>query len=115
MSKTSAKNKPKAAQHRGAGNELHQQVNGEHVPLATNQGVPIAENQNSLRGHPSGPTLLEDFILREKITHFDHERIPERTHPARHLLGLHLADARVESHGHVDDVRPGHSALAAHD
>ena len=46
--------------------------------LTTNQGLPIADDQNSLRAGERGPTLLEDFILREKITHFDHERIPER-------------------------------------
>ncbi|MEP6943271.1 MAG: catalase, partial [Betaproteobacteria bacterium] len=51
--------------------------------LTTNQGVPIADNQNSLKGGLRGPTLLEDFILREKITHFDHERIPERIVHAR--------------------------------
>ena len=51
--------------------------------LTTNQGVPIADNQNSLRGGARGPSLLEDFILREKITHFDHERIPERVVHAR--------------------------------
>lgn len=52
-------------------------------PLTTNQGVPIADNQNSLKAGLRGPTLLEDFILREKITHFDHERIPERIVHAR--------------------------------
>lgn len=51
--------------------------------LTTNQGVPIADNQNSLKAGVRGPTLLEDFILREKITHFDHERIPERVVHAR--------------------------------
>jgi catalase len=51
--------------------------------LTTNQGVPIADNQNSLRAGERGSTLLEDFILREKITHFDHERIPERVVHAR--------------------------------
>ncbi|MCT4706267.1 catalase HPII [Enterobacteriaceae bacterium H16N7] len=57
--------------------------NGENVPLTTNQGVRIADDQNSLRAGTRGPTLLEDFILREKITHFDHERIPERIVHAR--------------------------------
>jgi len=52
-------------------------------PLTTNQGVAIADNQNSLKAGARGPTLLEDFILREKITHFDHERIPERVVHAR--------------------------------
>ena len=46
--------------------------------MTTDQGIPVADNQNSLRQGPRGPTLLEDFILREKIQHFDHERIPER-------------------------------------
>ena len=51
--------------------------------LTTNQGIPVADNQNSLKAGERGPTLLEDFILREKITHFDHERIPERVVHAR--------------------------------
>ena len=52
-------------------------------PLTTNQGVAIADNQHSLKAGLRGPALLEDFILREKITHFDHERIPERIVHAR--------------------------------
>jgi catalase len=51
--------------------------------LTTNQGVAVAENQSSLKAGLRGPALLEDFILREKITHFDHERIPERIVHAR--------------------------------
>lgn len=51
--------------------------------LTTNQGLRINDNQNSLKAGVRGPTLLEDFILREKITHFDHERIPERIVHAR--------------------------------
>ena len=51
--------------------------------LTTNQGVAIADNQNSLKAGLRGPALLEDFILREKITHFDHERISERIVHAR--------------------------------
>src|SRR4051812_31106441 len=51
--------------------------------LTTNQGVPIADNQHSLKIGLRGLTALEDFILREKITHFDHERIPERVVHAR--------------------------------
>src|SRR5690606_24377565 len=68
---------------RGAGDELQQQAGGSHPPLTTNQGVVVADNQNSLKQGARGPTLLEDFILREKITHFDHERIPERIVHAR--------------------------------
>lgn len=72
-----------ARETRGNADELHQLAGGAHPPLTTNQGVPVSDNQNSLRGTPRGPTLLEDFVLREKITHFDHERIPERIVHAR--------------------------------
>ncbi len=58
-------------------------VDSTNQRLTTNQGVPIGDNQNSLKAGLRGPTLLEDFILREKITHFDHERIPERIVHAR--------------------------------
>ena len=58
-------------------------VDGDKQVLTTNQGVAVADNQNSLKAGLRGPTLLEDFILREKITHFDHERIPERVVHAR--------------------------------
>lgn len=51
--------------------------------LTTQHGVPISDNHNSLKAGPRGPTLMEDFILREKLTHFDHERIPERVVHAR--------------------------------
>ncbi len=51
--------------------------------LTTNQGLRVNDNQNSLKAGERGSTLLEDFILREKITHFDHERIPERIVHAR--------------------------------
>src|ERR1041385_9465190 len=51
--------------------------------LTTDQGLRINDDQNSLKAGARGPSLLEDFILREKITHFDHERIPERVVHAR--------------------------------
>ena len=51
--------------------------------LTTNMGTAVADNQNSLKAGLRGPTLMEDFFLREKITHFDHERIPERVVHAR--------------------------------
>ena len=51
--------------------------------LTTNQGLRVNDDQNSLKAGERGPSLLEDFILREKITHFDHERIPERVVHAR--------------------------------
>jgi catalase len=72
----------------GNGGETHQ-----HVPvkgrravrdqLTTNQGIRISDNQNQLKAGARGPVLLEDFVLREKIFHFDHERIPERIVHAR--------------------------------
>ena len=58
-------------------------VDASDQPLTTNQGVRIGDNQNTLKAGLRGPSLLEDFILREKITHFDHERIPERIVHAR--------------------------------
>ncbi len=78
-----AGNLPFEATELAAGGELHQVMRGAHPALTTNQGLPISDNQNSLRADVRGPTLLEDFILREKITHFDHERIPERIVHAR--------------------------------
>jgi len=62
---------------------LHQTATIPDERLTTNHGVPLSDNQNSLKGGPRGPTLLEDMILREKIQHFDHERIPERIVHAR--------------------------------
>ncbi|MFN8389961.1 MAG: catalase [Bdellovibrionota bacterium] len=56
---------------------------GSGQSLTSNQGVPINDDQNSLKAGERGPSLLEDFLLREKITHFDHERIPERVVHAR--------------------------------
>jgi catalase len=58
-------------------------VDGSDQVMTTNQGVPVADNQNSLKIGLRGPTAMEDFILREKLTHFDHERIPERVVHAR--------------------------------
>ena len=68
---------------RGGAGELQQQADRKHPLLTTQQGIPVADNQNSLRASPRGPTLLEDFILREKITHFGRERIAERIVNAR--------------------------------
>jgi catalase len=58
-------------------------VDASDEAMTTNQGVRISDNQNTLKAGLRGPSLLEDFILREKITHFDHERIPERIVHAR--------------------------------
>jgi len=72
---------------RASGGETHQQVPAGKADasayLTTNHGTRVSDNQNSLRLGTRGPTLLEDFILREKIFHFDHERIPERIVHAR--------------------------------
>jgi catalase len=73
----------------GNGGETHQHVpkggphGGVQAHLTTNQGIRVSDNQNSLKSGERGPTLLEDFVLREKIFHFDHERIPERIVHAR--------------------------------
>ncbi|MEN6670911.1 catalase [Psychrobacter sp. B38] len=67
----------------GNGGETHQRADADSKVLTTQQGVAISDNQNSLKAGDRGPTLLEDFALREKITHFDHERIPERVVHAR--------------------------------
>jgi catalase len=63
---------------RGEGGELHQTASGKTAVLTTAQGGPVSDDQNSLKIGPPGPTLIEDFHFREKIFHFDHERIPER-------------------------------------
>ncbi|HBJ33321.1 MAG TPA: catalase HPII [Planctomycetaceae bacterium] len=75
-------------QSRGNGGEIQQIATGGQPALTTQQGIPISDNQNSLKLGDRGPTLLEDFKLREKLFHFDHERIPERVVHARGF-GVH--------------------------
>jgi catalase len=83
----------------GTGGETHQRSGDGVERLTTNQGVTIADNQNQLKAYARGPVLLEDMILREKINHFDHERIPERIVHARGT-GVHgffeLTDSLAE-------------------
>jgi catalase len=67
----------------GPGGEVHQSAGGDTPILTTEQGIPVADDQNSLRIGARGPTALEDFHFREKLFHFDHERIPERVVHAR--------------------------------
>jgi catalase len=67
----------------GDGGETHQVAGGGVHTLTTPQGIPVADDQNSLRQGARGPTLMEDFNFREKMFHFDHERIPERVVHAR--------------------------------
>jgi catalase len=87
-SKNTPQRAPKAAPRpssvtRPAGGETHQTGSEPDERITTNHGVPISDNQNSLKAGARGPSLLEDFVLREKIQHFDHERIPERIVHAR--------------------------------
>jgi catalase len=82
-----AKGKKHKAEDRSQINEKDQDLQRDTVEpgevLTTNQGLPMGDDQNSLKAGVRGPTLLEDFHFREKITHFDHERIPERVVHAR--------------------------------
>ena len=71
------------ARHPGNGGETHQRTDDDHPVLTTNHGMPVSDNQNQLKAGPRGPVLLEDHVYREKINHFDHERIPERIVHAR--------------------------------
>ncbi len=73
----------KSANKKTPGGETHQTSDQSHPFLTNNQGMHISDNQNSLKSGQRGPVLLEDFVLREKIFHFDHERIPERIVHAR--------------------------------
>jgi catalase len=68
---------------RGSGGELHQTTADRADTMTTAQGGPVADDQNSLRVGPRGPLVIDDFHFREKIFHFDHERIPERVVHAR--------------------------------
>ncbi|MCJ8236709.1 catalase C [Peteryoungia algae] len=68
---------------RGEGGELHQIAEDDAPPLTTAQGSPVVDDQNSLRVGARGPLVMDDFHFREKIFHFDHERIPERVVHAR--------------------------------
>lgn len=107
----------------GVGGETQQRASGTPDRLTTNQGVTIADNQNQLKAHARGPVLLEDMIFREKMNHFDHERIPERIVHARGT-GVHgyfeltesLADyttARVLTEvGHKTEVFTRFSTVA---
>lgn len=69
--------------HKGNGGETHQTAGGEVPVLTTKQGVPVSDNQNTLSVGERGPAAMEDFHFREKLFHFDHERIPERVVHAR--------------------------------
>lgn len=76
-------NEPNMNETKGTAGETHQIADGNSAVMTTQQGMRISDNQNSLKAGRHGPVMLEDFILREKINHFDHERIPERIVHAR--------------------------------
>ncbi len=84
----------------GNGGELHQRAKSPEQHLTTNQGLVVSDDQNTLTVGPRGPQLLEDHILREKITHFDHERIPERVVHARGY-GVHGYFQSYDSHSEL--------------
>ncbi|TAN10946.1 MAG: catalase, partial [Rhizobiaceae bacterium] len=89
MAKTSTRSQGKPATihdqalERGEGGELHQIAEGNGPILTTAQGGPVSDDHNTLKIGLRGPALIEDFHFREKIFHFDHERIPERVVHAR--------------------------------
>ena len=80
----------------GEGGETHQTAGGDVAVMTTAQGVPVSDDQNTLRQGARGPALLEDFHFREKMFHFDHERIPERVVHARGYA----------AHGHFETLDP---------
>jgi catalase len=80
---TRAKIEASYSEQQGSGGETHQVAGGNIPTLTTAQGAPVADDQNTLRYGARGPALLEDFHFREKMFHFDHERIPERVVHAR--------------------------------
>src|SRR6187402_2318116 len=97
QSKQEAQRKAKAGEGAAAKQkQLETFSQGTEPMITTNQGVVIPDNHNSLKAGIRGPSLLEDFILREKITHFDHERIPERVVHAR----------GAAAHGYFELTRP---------
>jgi catalase len=81
---------------RGAGGETHQTADGKRPSLTTQQGVVVSDDQNTLRSGERGPALLEDGHFREKLFHFDHERIPERVVHARGF----------GAHGYFENYKP---------
>ena len=90
----------KYANNKGHAGELHQKADEDHPIMTTAQGCPISDNQNSLKAGKRGPGLLEDHVLREKLFHFDHERIPERVVHARGY-GAH---GYFETYDALDDL-----------
>lgn len=88
----------------GIGGETHRIMDKDTASLTTQQGVPVFDDQNTLRVGGNGPALMEDFIFREKIFHFDHERIPERVVHARGF-GVH---GFFENYDTLSDITSAH-------
>lgn len=96
MAKRAVTRKPgQIEQQIGTGGATHQIRARDGMHLTTNQGLALSDNQNSLTAGARGPTLLEDFVLREKITSFDHERIPKRILDATKLIPEELHPLRM--------------------
>ncbi|HEY9744800.1 MAG TPA: catalase, partial [Oculatellaceae cyanobacterium] len=89
----------------GHGGETHQTARGDFPTLTTQLGIPVSDDQNSLKVGPGGPLLMEDFHFREKIFHFDHERIPERVVHARGY-GAHGYFESYQSLSHITKAAP---------
>jgi hypothetical protein len=98
---------------RGHGGETHQIAADGAPRLTTQQGVVVSDDQNALRSGERGPSALEDSHFREKIFHFDHERIPERVVHARGYGGARLLRELRAADGH-HPRRPVLRGRAAH-
>jgi len=102
-------NKPGFDTDTGRGGETHQRVpkrgsHGAEGHLTTNQGIRVSDNQNSLKAGVRGPTLLEDFVLREKIFHFDHGSGPWKPEsPSAHAPARYRLQARQRRPRHARD------------
>lgn len=88
----------------GKGGELHRCTDNIKHTLTTQTGTAISDDQNSLKGGESGPVLMEDFALRDKLFHFDHERIPERVVHARGF-GAHGYFENYASQAHLTQAQ----------
>ncbi|WP_328701905.1 catalase [Aestuariimicrobium ganziense] len=88
----------------GQGGEHHQTIEHGGPRMTTAQGQPVSDDQNTLRAGPRGPLLMQDFAAREKLFHFDHERIPERVVHARGY-GAH---GFFETYESLSDITSAH-------
>jgi catalase len=98
---------------RGEGGETHQIAGGDVPVLTTQQGIPVADDQNSLKIGRGGPAGLEDFHFREKIFHFNHERIPERVVHTRGFGARLFRELRLARRHHARRSVPARGRKAA--